>query len=294
MLGGLWGRVKKIARLEFIKGKTSVDAAELASLEEALIEADFGAALAAKLVERVRKNGAKERDALGSLKTGILEVFEATNAGCGLVASTTTGGLTVYMVVGVNGVGKTTTIAKLAHRLKSRGKNVMLAAADTFRAGAIEQLVIWGERAGVPVLSQTSGADPAAVVFDSIDAAVARRADFLICDTSGRLHTRKELMDELSKMKRVIAKKVEGAPHEVLLVLDATTGQNAITQASAFKEHLDITGIILVKLDGTAKGGTIVSIAHGLGIPVKLVGLGEGLEDLVPFDPAEFVEGIFS
>jgi fused signal recognition particle receptor len=197
-------------------------------------------------------------------------------------------------VVGVNGVGKTTTIAKLAHAEKAGGRKVILAAADTFRAGAIEQLVSWGERTGVPVLTQAAGADPSAVVFDAIDASTARGADLLICDTSGRLHTKRELMDELAKMKRVIAKKVEGAPHEVLLVLDATTGQNAVIQARTFREHLDITGVLLAKLDGTAKGGTVVAITHELGIPVKMVGLGEGLEDLVPFDPSQFVEGLFS
>jgi fused signal recognition particle receptor len=294
MLGGLWARVKKVARLEFIKGKTAVGAAELADLEEVLIEADFGALLARKLVDRVKKNGAREGDALSVLKTGIVEILEPEKGRSDLAVNPTPGGLTVYMVVGVNGVGKTTTIAKLAHRKSGEGKKVMLAAADTFRAGAIEQLVIWGERAGVPVLSQAPGADPSAVVFDAIDAALARRADILICDTSGRLHTKREFMDELSKMKRVIAKKIEGAPQEVLLVLDATTGQNAVIQARVFREHIDITGIILVKLDGTAKGGTVVSIAHEFAIPVKMVGLGEGLEDLVPFDPAQFVEGLFS
>jgi fused signal recognition particle receptor len=264
------------------------------NLEETLIEADFGVGLAQELVESIRKDGAKADDVLSTLQNRIEDILKSSDAGSTLAVSTDPGNLTVYMVVGVNGVGKTTTIAKLAHHLKGNGHRVILAAGDTFRAGAIEQIEIWGERVGVDVISQKAGANPSAVIFDAIDAAIARKAEFLICDTSGRLHTQKELMDELSKMKRTISRKVEGAPHEILLVLDATTGQNAIIQASTFREYLDVTGAILVKLDGTAKGGTVVATAHEFGLPVKFVGLGETLDDLVPFDVPQFVKGLLS
>ncbi len=289
-MGVLWERVRGIARLAGLKNSYTEE--ELSDLEEILIEADFGFDLTQRLVERVRKNGGSAESPLEPLRDGIREILTETGSGGDLVTAPPPERLTVYMVVGVNGVGKTTTIAKLAHRLDGAEKKVVLAAADTFRAGAIEQLVIWGERVGVDVVRQEPGTSPAAVVFDAIDAARARQADVLICDTSGRLHTQRDLMDELSKMKKIIAKKVEGAPHEILLVLDATTGQNAVIQARTFHDYLGVTGLVLVKLDGTAKGGTVVSVAGEFGLPVKYVGLGESLDDLVPFDPDPFVEGL--
>ena len=202
--------------------------------------------------------------------------------------------LTVILMVGVNGVGKTTTIGKLAARLMAEGKTVMLAAGDTFRAGAIDQLVVWGERAGVEVIRQSEGSDPAAVMYDAIRAAKNRKVDVLICDTAGRLQNKVNLMNELEKVHRVISKEVEGAPHEVLLALDATTGQNALVQAQTFKEATNVTGIVLTKLDGTAKGGIVLAIRKKLNIPVKFVGLGEGVDDLQPFDPEKYVYGLFA
>ena len=202
--------------------------------------------------------------------------------------------LTVILMVGVNGVGKTTTIGKLAARLMAEGKTVMLAAGDTFRAGAIDQLVVWGERAGVEVIRQSEGSDPAAVMYDAIHAAKNRKVDVLICDTAGRLQNKVNLMNELQKVHRVISKEVEGAPHEVLLALDATTGQNALVQAQTFKEATNVTGIVLTKLDGTAKGGIVLAIRNKLNIPVKFVGLGEGVDDLQPFDPEKYVYGLFA
>jgi fused signal recognition particle receptor len=199
----------------------------------------------------------------------------------------------VIMVIGVNGVGKTTTIGKAANHFKNEGKRVMLVAADTFRAAAAEQLAIWGERVGAEVVKQTTGSDPSAVAFDAITAAVARETDVVLIDTAGRLHTKSNLMEELQKIHRVMGRKLPGAPHEVWLVLDATTGQNAISQAEIFNKALGVTGIILTKLDGTAKGGIVVGISHQLGLPIKYIGIGEKLEDLRPFDPGEFVNAIF-
>src|SRR5699024_2944947 len=197
-------------------------------------------------------------------------------------------------VVGVNGVGKTTSIGKLAHQLKQEGKNVMLAAGDTFRAGAIEQLDVWGERAGVDVIKQGEGSDPAAVIFDGIKAAKSRNADVLICDTAGRLQNKVNLMNELAKVKRVIEREVPDAPHDILLVLDATTGQNALSQAKTFSDATDVSGIVLTKLDGTAKGGIVLAIRNELQIPVKFAGLGEKIEDLQEFDAHAFVYGLFA
>jgi fused signal recognition particle receptor len=205
-----------------------------------------------------------------------------------------TEGLTVILFVGVNGVGKTTTIGKLAHKYKSEGKTVMLAAGDTFRAGAIEQLEVWGERTGVEVIKQGAGSDPAAVMYDAIKAAKARKADILLCDTAGRLQNKVNLMNELEKVKRVIEREIPGAPHEVLLVLDATTGQNALIQAKTFKEVTNVSGIVLSKLDGTAKGGIVLAIRNELKIPVKFVGLGEKMDDLQKFDAEKYVYGLFA
>ncbi|MEJ2725741.1 MAG: signal recognition particle-docking protein FtsY, partial [Deltaproteobacteria bacterium] len=199
----------------------------------------------------------------------------------------------VIMVIGVNGVGKTTTIAKAAHLFIQEGKRAMLVAADTFRAAAVEQLEIWGQRAGAEVVKQKQGADPSAVVFDALSAARSRRMDVVLIDTAGRLHTKTNLMDELQKIARVAGRKLPGSPHEVWLVLDATTGQNAISQAQMFHEALRVTGIILTKLDGTAKGGIVVGIAHQMRLPIKFIGIGEKLDDLRPFHAADFVEAIF-
>ena len=205
-----------------------------------------------------------------------------------------TNGPTVILVAGVNGTGKTTSIAKLAYTLNNTGKKVMVAACDTFRAAAVEQLTIWAQRIGVPIIKHKSGADPAAVAFDACEAAVARGIDFLILDTAGRLHTQKDLMRELTKIRDVVARKIPGSPHEVLLVLDATTGQNAIVQAKIFMEAINVTGIFLAKLDGTARGGIVISIKDKLNIPVKFVGLGEKPQDVAEFDPGAFVEALFS
>lgn len=202
--------------------------------------------------------------------------------------------LTVILVVGVNGVGKTTTIGKLASKFKSEGKKVLMAAGDTFRAGAIEQLEVWGERVEVDVIKQSAGSDPAAVMFDAIQAAKSRKVDILLCDTAGRLQNKVNLMKELEKVKRVIEREISGAPHEVLLVLDATTGQNAMVQAKTFKEATNVTGIALTKLDGTAKGGIVLAIRNELDIPVKFVGLGEKMDDLQVFDAEKYVYGLFA
>ena len=199
----------------------------------------------------------------------------------------------VVMVVGVNGVGKTTTIGKLAHQLKREGREVLLVAGDTFRAAASEQLVLWGERAGASVIRQKSGSDPSAVAFDAMEAALSRGVDVVLLDTAGRMHTKVNLMEELKKVQRVIKKKMDAAPHEVLLVLDATTGQNALSQARLFKSELGVTGLILTKLDGTAKGGIVVAICQELQLPLRFIGIGEGLEDLQPFNAEEFVRAIF-
>jgi fused signal recognition particle receptor len=203
-------------------------------------------------------------------------------------------GLTVILVVGVNGVGKTTSIGKLAHLLKQQGKKVILAAGDTFRAGAIEQLEVWGTRVGVDVIKQQAGSDPAAVMFDALQAAKTRRADVLICDTAGRLQNKSNLMEELNKIYRVIRREVPEAPHEVLLVLDATTGQNALSQAKLFGDKTGLTGLVLTKLDGTAKGGIVIAIRKEMDIPVKFVGLGEKMDDLQPFDSEQFVHALFA
>jgi fused signal recognition particle receptor len=203
-------------------------------------------------------------------------------------------GPTVVLVAGVNGTGKTTSIAKLAYIFSRNGKNVIVAACDTFRAAAVEQLTIWAERIGVQIVKHQTGSDPAAVAFDACEAALARNADILILDTAGRLHTKKDLMQQLTKIRDVVARKIPGAPHEVLLVLDATTGQNAISQAKLFTEAINLTGIFLAKLDGTARGGIVIAIKDQLDIPVKFVGLGEKPEDIAEFDPGAFVEALFS
>lgn len=267
-------------------------------LEEVLIVADVGVATVMDLIDELKmevkrrniKDTSEMRDVISEKLVDIYydgdEEIETLNM--------QDDALTVILVVGVNGVGKTTSIGKLAHQLKEEGKKVMLAAGDTFRAGAIEQLEVWGQRAGVDVVKHQAGSDPAAVIYDGIQSAKSKKADVLICDTAGRLQNKVNLMNELGKVKRIIEREIPGAPHEVLLVLDATTGQNALNQAKTFSEAAGVTGIVLTKLDGTAKGGIVLAIRHELHIPVKFVGLGEKMEDLQAFDAQAFVYGLFA
>jgi fused signal recognition particle receptor len=261
-------------------------------VEETLIAGDVGAALAMELVEQARA-----RHDPGGPEAAIRAELRALLVPRDLdwaPRPTVAGGPAVVLVVGVNGTGKTTTIGKLASRYVREGHAVILAAADTFRAAAIDQLRIWAERAGVPVVAHAPGADPGAVVYDALDAAVARGADLVIADTAGRLHTRTNLMDELAKVRRIIDKRLPGGSPEILFVLDATTGQNGLAQARAFHDAVALTGIVLTKLDSTAKGGIVFAIEHALGVPVRFVGVGEGVGDLVPFDPDAFVAALFA
>jgi fused signal recognition particle receptor len=264
---------------------------ELDDLEEILISADVGVRTSMAIVETLRGKGAKGLSG-DELRRELAKAVRQRVGDREPLASKPTDGPLVLLVVGVNGSGKTTTIGKLSARLAREGKSVMLAAGDTFRAGAIEQLKVWGERAGVPVIAQQAGADPAAVIFDALQAAKARNVDVLICDTAGRLQAQSALMDELAKVVRVMKKAVPTAPHEVLLVLDGTIGQNALSQAKIFKEVVGVTGVALTKLDGTAKGGVVVAVRSETGLPVKLVGLGEGIDDLRDFDPDAFVDAL--
>ena len=270
-------------------GKTLDDSA-LEPLEEALIMADVGVRTAGELVDTLRQQARK--GAAPSALRGLLRAEMRKRIGDRVPLKTTDDAPLVILVVGVNGSGKTTTIGKLAARLQREGKKVLLAAGDTFRAGAIEQLKVWGERAQVPVVAQQEGADPAAVIFDALTSGKARGMDVIICDTAGRLQAHKPLMDELSKVHRIIDRAIPGAPHEVLLVLDATIGQNALSQARVFKEATGVTGVVLTKLDGTAKGGVVLAVRDEIGVPVKLVGLGEGVDDLRDFDPDAFVDAL--
>lgn len=264
-------------------------------LEEILIVADVGIPTTHKLIENLRNElkVRKIKDAK-EVKGVFKEVVEAMLRENNSVPFHVGDVPTIVMVIGVNGVGKTTSIGKIAHHIKSEGKSVLIAAADTFRAAAIDQLKIWGDRVGVNVIHQSEGSDPAAVIFDAIQSAKAKKIDVLICDTAGRLHNKVNLMNELAKVFRVIDREYPDAKREVLLVLDATTGQNAIQQAKVFNEAAAISGIVLTKLDGTAKGGVVMAINSELGIPVKLIGVGEGIDDLQNFDPHEFVEALFS
>jgi fused signal recognition particle receptor len=261
-------------------------------VEETLIAGDVGATLAMEVVERARRRRDSEgaevavRSELAALLVPRTETWEPRSPVAGSPA--------VVLIVGVNGTGKTTTIGKLATRYAGQGRHVLLAAADTFRAAAIDQLMIWAERAGVPVVSHAPGADPGAVVYDALDAAVARGIDLVIADTAGRLHTKSNLMDELSKIRRIVDKRLPGAVPETLFVLDATTGQNGLHQAKAFHDSVGLTGIVLTKLDSTAKGGIVFAIEHDLGVPVRFVGVGETAADLLPFDPEAFVAALFA
>jgi fused signal recognition particle receptor len=274
-----------------------VDEEFFEELEDTLIQADVGVQTVLDLVEELRteakrQNILESRELKPLINEKFVQMLHKSEADSELNVQEE--GLTVILFVGVNGVGKTTTIGKMAHLFKEEGKKVILAAGDTFRAGAIEQLDIWGERAGVEVIKNQAGSDPAAVMFDAIQAAKSRGADVLLCDTAGRLQNKKNLMAELNKVYRVIGREIPGAPHETLLVLDATTGQNAMSQAKTFGESTDLSGIVLTKLDGTAKGGIVIAIRNELNIPVKFVGLGEKMDDLQPFDAEEFVDALFT
>ncbi|MCS7023463.1 MAG: signal recognition particle-docking protein FtsY [Bryobacteraceae bacterium] len=277
-----------------LHGKKVIDADLLEELEYSLITADIGVRTASEVIESVRQrvdrhlvNDASEIRSL--IRQHLIEVLQASETPTPLVTEPPA----VVMVVGVNGAGKTTTIGKLAHRFKAEGRSVLLCAADTFRAAAIEQLEVWGQRTGAEVVRQRQGSDPSAVLFDALQSAKARRIDYVIVDTAGRLHTKANLMAELEKMTRTAKRVVPGAPHEVLLVLDATTGQNGLEQAKHFTESSGVTGIVLTKLDGTAKGGVVIAIARELNLPIRYIGVGEQVNDLLPFEPERFVESLF-
>jgi len=291
----LWNRVVKLALTDVRVAVGGMDHDTLESLEDRLLAADFGVPATMRLVDRVedlaRKGKVRGSDGLrGALKDEMKEILRPAEEAY-LEASEE--GLTVYLILGVNGVGKTTSIAKLAKRLTDEGRTVMVAAADTFRAGAVEQLKVWAHRVGAEFVAGQKGGDPAAVAFDAIEAAQARGIDVLLVDTAGRLHTHRGLMEELQKVDRVIRKKLEDAPQETLIVLDATVGQNARSQVEAFGKAVSLSGIILAKLDSSARGGIVVGLQEEFHLPVKLVGTGEGLEDLEIFDPETFVEGVF-
>ncbi|WP_108305768.1 signal recognition particle-docking protein FtsY [Metalysinibacillus jejuensis] len=268
-------------------------------LEDVLLQADVGFETVMELMDKLRfevqRQNIKDTEGIQAIiSEKLVEIYEQGEENTVTLNLQPEGELTVILFVGVNGVGKTTTIGKLANRLQKEGKTVMLAAGDTFRAGAIDQLQVWGDRVGCEVVKQSEGSDPAAVMFDAIQAAKKRNVDVLICDTAGRLQNKVNLMNELEKVHRVISREVPNAPHEVLLALDATTGQNALVQAQTFKEVTDVTGIVLTKLDGTAKGGIVLAIRNKLHIPVKFVGLGEQMDDLQPFDAERYVYGLFA
>jgi len=276
-----------------VKQSLGIDESVLEALEEALLAADVGADTASALTEAVRQRAnISERKDLAHVRTLLAEEIEKLLASAPRAAGRTDAPLFVTFLVGVNGSGKTTTTAKLAAREKSAGRSVLLAAADTFRAGAIDQLQTWADRLDLPVVRHKEGADPSAVLFDALAAAKARAVGVLLVDTAGRLHTKKNLMDELAKMRRVAAREVPGAPHETLLVLDATTGVNGLVQARKFVEAAGATGVVLTKLDGSAKGGVILAIYRELKLPVLYVGVGEAVDDLVPFDPADYAKAL--
>lgn len=276
-----------------LKSFTKIDEELFEELEELLVMGDVGVSTAEKICDelriRVKKEGIKDPAEINRLLEET--VAEMLRGGEELELSSTPA---IILVIGVNGVGKTTTIGKLANSLSKQGKRVILAAADTFRAAAIDQLQIWADRSGCEIIKQSEGSDPAAVVFDAISAAKARHADVIICDTAGRLHNKKHLMDELAKINRIIDRELPDSSKEKLLVLDATTGQNAVNQAEQFREATGITGIVLTKLDGTAKGGVVLAIKEGLGIPVKYVGVGEQIDDLQPFNADDFAKALFA
>lgn len=293
---GLWKRVVDLALTDVRVMAGGIDGDSIEALEERLLAADFGVPATMRLTDHaeqsLRRGKARGADALRVALAAEVREILSTSAGGELVAADQ--GPTVYLMVGVNGVGKTTSVAKLAHHLIQDGRSVMVAAADTFRAGAVAQLEMWADRIGADFLRGQQGGDPAAVAFDALDAAEARGTDVVLIDTAGRLHTNRGLMEELTKIDRVVRRRIEGAPHETLMVLDATVGQNAIRQVDAFSKAVDVSGIILSKMDSSARGGIVVALQQEYGIPVKLVGTGEGLEDLEGFDVDSFVDGIFT
>jgi fused signal recognition particle receptor len=277
-----------------IQGKKEIDADLLDELEFTLISADIGVRTTAEILDRIRERVGRHQlgdaaEIKGLIREHLLEILEASERAPARVTEPPA----VVLVIGVNGAGKTTTIGKLASRFKGEGRSVLLCAADTFRAAAIEQLEIWGERTGTQVIRQMAGSDPSAVLFDAVSAARARQVDYVIVDTAGRLQTKDNLMAELQKMSRTAKKVIPEAPHEVLLIIDATTGQNGLEQARKFTDNSGVTGIVLTKLDGTAKGGIVVAIARELNLPIRYIGVGEKVDDLLPFDSEKFIESLF-
>ena len=290
--------VRKVARV--LRAKRKIDDALLDEIEEILIRGDVGVAATSRIVDNLRERVKKERyedasELLGLLKEEVASLFASSDLRSDGVSIDVPADVKPYviMIVGVNGVGKTTTIGKLAHNYRSSGKKVVIGAADTFRAAANEQLDVWAKRAGVDIISQQHGSDPAAVAYDTLQSAIAKNADVVIIDTAGRLHTKTNLMEELKKIKRVLGKLMPEAPHDVLLVLDATTGQNAIQQAEQFGNAVGLTGLVVTKLDGTAKGGVVIGVSGELSIPVKYIGVGETIDDLQVFDREAFVDALF-
>jgi fused signal recognition particle receptor len=285
-----------VSRIEdVVSGRKAIDADLLEELEYTLISADIGVSTTEDILERIRERVDRKLvgdsgELRGLIREYLLEVLQTNDRPLAYVDNPPA----VIMLVGVNGAGKTTTIGKLAAHLKKDGHSVLLCAADTFRAAAIEQLEVWGERTGIQVIRQNTGSDPAAVMFDALSAAKARQTDYVIIDTAGRLQTKTNLMAELEKMRRTASRIIPDAPHEVLLVLDATTGQNGLEQARKFTESSGVTGIVLTKLDGTAKGGVVIAIARELSLPIRFIGVGEKIDDLLPFDPERFIDSLFA
>jgi fused signal recognition particle receptor len=294
---GLWARIKRIALTDVGALMRGLNADDLEKLEQVLIEADFGVAATVELTQaledEVRQGKLKtEGDLRRALEGRLSAMLDGDQQGGALARNPD--GPTVILIVGVNGTGKTTTAAKLARRLQREGRRVVLAAADTYRAGAIAQLQVWAERLGIPCVAGVAGGDPAAVAFDAVDAAVSRGLDTVIVDTAGRLHTQEGLMEELRKVVRVVGRRLPGAPHETLLVLDGTVGQNAIQQGRLFGEAVRPTGIIVTKLDGSARGGAVTALRRELGLPIRFLGVGEELDDLQPFDPERFAQHLLA
>jgi fused signal recognition particle receptor len=295
--GSVWSRIKRIALTDVGALMRGLNADDLENMERVLIEADFGVAATVELTQaledEVRRGKLKtEADLKHSLQTRLAEMLKGGDHGGDLARAES--GPTVILLVGVNGTGKTTTAAKLAWRLQQNGRKVLLAAADTYRAGAIAQLQIWANRLNLPCVAGSPGGDPASVAFDAVDAATARGLDSVIIDTAGRLHTQEGLMDELRKITRVLGRRLPGAPHETLLVLDGTVGQNAIQQGRLFSQAVAPTGIVVTKLDGSARGGAVAALRRELGLPIRFIGLGESVEDLEPFDPERFAENLLA